>query len=31
MTDLGRETLKAQYGEWKNFMTAVEKMLGEGP
>lgn len=35
MTDVGRETLIAQRGEWKNFIASVEKMLGpdqgEGP
>ena len=29
MTDVGRETLAAQRGEWKGFMAAVEKMLGD--
>jgi PadR family transcriptional regulator PadR len=29
MTDAGRATLKAQRGEWKNFMLSVEKMLGD--
>jgi PadR family transcriptional regulator PadR len=29
MTDVGRETLTAQRGEWKSFMASVEKMLGE--
>jgi hypothetical protein len=28
MTDVGRETLVAQRGEWKSFIAAVEKMLG---
>ncbi len=31
MTDVGRETLAAQHGEWKSFMAAVETMLGDGP
>jgi PadR family transcriptional regulator PadR len=31
LTEAGRNTLKAQRGEWKNFMAAVEKMLGEEP
>jgi PadR family transcriptional regulator PadR len=30
MTDAGRATLRAQREEWKSFMAAVEKMLGEG-
>jgi PadR family transcriptional regulator PadR len=29
MTDLGRETLLAQRGEWKSFIASVEKMLGD--
>ena len=29
MTDTGRATLKAQREEWKNFITSVEKMLGD--
>lgn len=29
MTELGRTTLAAQRGEWKSFMGAVEKMLGD--
>ena len=31
MTDAGRATLKAQREEWKNFMTSIEKMLGDAP
>ncbi len=31
MTDLGRTTLAAQRGEWKGFMVAVEKLLGDEP
>jgi PadR family transcriptional regulator PadR len=30
LTETGRKTLKAQREEWKSFMTAVEKMLGDG-
>jgi PadR family transcriptional regulator PadR len=29
MTELGRETLRAQRGEWKSFIASVEKMLGD--
>ena len=29
LTEAGRKTLKAQREEWKNFMAAVEKMLGD--
>jgi PadR family transcriptional regulator len=29
MTDQGKKTLTAQRGEWKMFMTSVEKMLGD--
>jgi PadR family transcriptional regulator PadR len=29
MTDAGRATLKAQREEWKGFMAAVEKLLGD--
>jgi PadR family transcriptional regulator PadR len=28
MTDVGRDTLKAQRAEWKSFIAAVEGMLG---
>jgi hypothetical protein len=31
MTDLGKTTLAAQRGEWKSFMAAVEKILGDEP
>jgi PadR family transcriptional regulator PadR len=31
MTEAGRKTLKAQREEWKNFIAAVEKMLGDAP
>jgi PadR family transcriptional regulator PadR len=30
MTASGRTTLKAQREEWKSFIAAVEKMLGDG-
>jgi PadR family transcriptional regulator PadR len=30
ITDQGRATLTAQQGEWKIFMTSVEKILGGG-
>lgn len=29
MTDQGKKTLAAQRGEWKMFMTSVEKILGD--
>jgi PadR family transcriptional regulator PadR len=29
ITETGRATLKAQREEWKNFMTSIEKMLGD--
>jgi len=29
LTAAGRTTLKAQRGEWKNFQTAVEQLLGD--
>jgi len=29
ITETGRATLKAQRKEWKNFITSVEKMLGD--
>ena len=31
ITEIGRTTLKAQREEWKNFMTSIEKMLGDAP
>jgi PadR family transcriptional regulator, regulatory protein PadR len=31
ITETGRATLKAQREEWKNFMTSIEKMLGDAP
>jgi len=31
ITEIGRATLKAQREEWKNFMTSIEKMLGDAP
>jgi len=30
LTETGRKTLTAQRDEWKSFMGAVEKMLGDG-
>jgi PadR family transcriptional regulator len=30
LTETGRKTLTAQRDEWKKFMVAVEKMLGDG-
>jgi PadR family transcriptional regulator PadR len=30
MTATGHSTLKAQREEWKSFIAAVEKMLGDG-
>ena len=30
LTETGRKTLTAQREEWKSFMGAVEKMLGDG-